>query len=926
MFSIFGIGFGAPWLLLGLAALPILWILLRAVPPAPLRRIFPPVILLLGLKDDDSQSDKTPWWLLLIRMAAIAALIVGFAGPVLNPQASQESDRPLLILFDGTWASARDWQDRIAHAEAALDGARQPGRPVAIAMLTDLPAGTLRFQAAESWSQRLAGLQPFPWEPDVEEVNNWAQGLQGEFDTIWLSDGLARSSRQPLAETLRKAGNLRVAQGTSLVIGLRPVAFEGGAFVLSAIRDRDSGASEIEVAAVGLDPAGNETVLARTPLRFEAGEKDGEARLSLPAEMRNRITRFVVSGQRSAGAVSLTDDGLKRREVALVSGQSEREGLILLSPTHFLEQALLPSADLIEGTLGDILLANPDVIVLADVARLSPAEAEGIAEWVEKGGLLLRFAGPKLAASDISRGEEDALMPVRLRAGGRTIGGAMSWGEPKALRPFKQESPFFGLEIPEDVSVSAQVLAEPDPELSKRVIAALADGTPLVTRKRIGQGQVVLFHVTANAEWSTLPLSGLFVQMLERLSVSGSSGVAEARELAGTIWVPEKILDGFGELREARGLAGIPGERLAAEPLSAIMPPGIYVGQDRRIARNVIAPDRELSGAGWPADVAVGGLASARETRLMGAFLTAALVLLGLDVLASLWLSGLLKGRRSPATAAGLVVAVALAALAFQPVSIARAQEDALALEATTQTVLAHVLTGNPQVDDTAQAGLRGLSDILFARTSVEPANPIGVDLEKDELAFFPFLYWPITPDQPIPSPAAYAKLNRYLRTGGMILFDTRDADIARYGTGSPNGRKLQQLAFSLDIPPLEPVPEDHVLTRTFYLLQDFPGRHASREVWVEAAPADAEQIEGMPFRNLNDNVTPVVIGGNDWAAAWAVSDMGAPIFPVGRGSAGERQREIAYRFGVNLIMYVLTGNYKSDQVHVPALLERLGQ
>jgi len=172
----------------------------------------------------------------------------------------------------------------------------------------------------------------------------------------------------------------------------------------------------------------------------------------------------------------------------------------------------------------------------------------------------------------------------------------------------------------------------------------------------------------------------------------------------------------------------------------------------------------------------------------------------------------------------------------------------------------------------------------------------------------------------------AYAKLNRYLRGGGMILFDTRDGDIAGYGGQTPEGRMLQKLALGLDIPPLEPIPQDHVLTRSFYLLQDFPGRHKGRAVWVEAAPVDAELIEGMPFRNLNDGVTPVVIGGNDWAAAWAVDNNGSYLFRVGRGYTGERQREIAYRFGVNLMMHVLTGNYKSDQVHVPALLDRLGQ
>jgi hypothetical protein len=208
----------------------------------------------------------------------------------------------------------------------------------------------------------------------------------------------------------------------------------------------------------------------------------------------------------------------------------------------------------------------------------------------------------------------------------------------------------------------------------------------------------------------------------------------------------------------------------------------------------------------------------------------------------------------------------------------------------------------------------------------VEPLEPMGVDLEKDELAFFPFLYWPVTANEPVPSAAAYARLNRFLRTGGLILFDTRDGDIAGAGGASPEAQNLQRIAAGLDIPALEPLPADHVLSRSFYLMQEYPGRFSGGALWVEAAPPDAELAEGMPFRNLNDGVTPVVIGGNDWGSAWAVNDAGAPMYPVGRGYAGERQREYAYRFGINLIMHVLTGNYKSDQVHVPALLERLGK
>ncbi|ARE38660.1 membrane protein, putative [Rhodovulum sp. P5] len=920
MWTLGPIGFTAPLLLWAAAALPLLWLILRAVPPAPIRRRFPGVALLLGLTDDETQTDKTPWWLLLLRMLAIATLIVAFAGPVLNPQDRQPGRGPLLVFMDGTWADARDWPRRIDRVEALLEEAGRDGRPVAVVQATALPEDGLPFQAAEAWAARVPGLKPAPWLPSVEVVSDWAEGLSGGFDTYWLSGGVDYPGRETILSAFEARGAVRVLETPRPVLALRPPVFEDGALRLTALRAQAVEASEVTLAATGKDPAGIERVLARAPVVFEPGARQADVSLVLPPELRNRISRFSIEGVRSAGAVSLTDDSLKRREVALLAGRDDLEALQLLSPLHYLHKALEPNADLIDGSLTDIIPANPDVIVLADVATLAPAEAEALQGWVEKGGLLLRFAGPRLAASNVSRAEEDPLMPVRLRAGGRTVGGAMSWGEPKSLRPFAETSPFFGLPVPGDVRVAAQVMAQPDPQLADRSIAALTDGTPLVTRKKLGQGQVVLFHVTANAEWSTLPLSGLFVQMLERLAVSTTPARPDAAELEGTTWVAEAVLDGFGHVEKAGTLPGVAGDRLVVARPGPDLPPGLYAGDDRRLALNVIGADTQIAPAAWPARIPVEGLAVARETLLKGWVLTAALLLLALDILASLWLSGRLRGRRS-----GMVAALLLA-LALPHPADAQAADDALALRATTEVVLAHVLTGDDSVDRIARAGMLGLSEKLRQRTSIEPAEPIAVSLETDELSFFPFLYWPVTATQSMPSPEAYAKLNRYLRSGGMILFDTRDADVARFGGASPEGRRLQQLAAPLDVPPLEPVPGDHVLTRTFYLLQDFPGRYNSRDVWVEAAPPDAERAEGMPFRDLNDGVTPVVIGGNDWAAAWAVDGNGGAMYPVGRGYSGERQREIAFRFGVNLIMHVLTGNYKSDQVHVPALLDRLGQ
>ncbi|MBC6441554.1 MAG: DUF4159 domain-containing protein [Rhodobacteraceae bacterium] len=918
MITLGPIGFLAPWLLAGLSILPLLWWLLRAIPPAPLRRRFPAVLLLLGLEDKETSPDRTPWWLLLLRMLAVSTAIIAFARPVLNPTDRIPRHGPLLIAMDSSWASAQSWATRQAKLAEVLQYASQDGRPVAVVRLTDKPTADapLAFADAETATARVDGLQPNAWSPDYAP---WVAAVaQAEpFETLWISDGLARAGRAEFYKALSEKGAVSVSETGTVVLVLKSVTINDGMLAFSAARSSDSGERRFKLFVEGTDPTGIARVLARADGAFEEGATEAEIHLELQSELRNRVTRVAIDGIRSAGAVQLADDAIRHRSVALLGGVREQEGAALVSPLHFLRKALAPTADLFEANLADTLQSSPDVIVMADVAGPGEAETQEIVTWVEQGGHLVRFAGPRLVSSGIGQREEHPLLPVRLRPGGRSVGGAMSWGAPKMIEPFGPGSPFFGLKIPADVAVISQVVAQPDPDLAARVLASLADGTPLVTAKDLGNGRVTLFHVTANADWSTLPLSGLFVQMLERLVILSPAGGPDAAEIADTTWVPEKTLDGFGVLRPAAGFAGVDGARLAARDFGADMPPGIYADENRRVAVNAVDADTRIAPVSWPGGTAFVAMTPA-EQPLQSWLLRAVLILLAADVIATLWIGGHLRSR---GVVAGLALAFALAPMNAQ----AQAEKDIL--RAANNTVLAYVLTGDPALDEISDTGLTGLSAELYRRTSIEPITPVGVDAETDELSLYPFLYWPISDTQSPPGAKAVARINAFLRGGGMILFDTRDSNISGgSGAGTPNGRVLQSITRQLDIPPLEPVPHDHVLTRAFYLLQDFPGRYANAPVWVEAAPPNAERIEGMPFRNLNDGVTPVVIGGNDWASAWAIDESGRPIYPVGRGSAGERRREFAFRFGVNLIMHVMTGNYKSDQVHVPALLDRLGQ
>src|SRR6202008_2411003 len=126
---------------------------------------------------------------------------------------------------------------------------------------------------------------------------------------------------------------------------------------------------------------------------------------------------------------------------------------------------------------------------------------------------------------------------------------------------------------------------------------------------------------------------------------------------------------------------------------------------------------------------------------------------------------------------------------------------------------LAYVRTGNQETDAVSRAGLIGLTATLNRRTAVETAEPLAVDIETDELIFFPLLYWPVVSSQAPPSPKAVERINRYLDTGGTILFDTRDANDQTPGPisgATSSSERLRRLVSGVKMPPLVPIPPDH--------------------------------------------------------------------------------------------------------------------
>ena len=954
------LSFATPAALWALAALPLIWLLLRTTPPRPREVRFPPFRLLEGLRNRRRQPARTPWWLMLLRMALAAALILALAGPRIAPRApiAEAGNGPWLVVVDDGWAAARRWPAMRRTLEELLTRAEQANRVVAIVGTTPrIAPSSLEPKAPQDWRERLAGLRPQALDTDRAALAKQLARLPFRPGLVlWLSDGIDDAGAKAFMTALGGLDapvRVYLPKDAELPLALLPPKVEKAGLRLSAVRAVAGGALSVPVFL----RARNGRPLAQTTIDFPPTGKRGTGVMKVPAILRNQAAMLEIAGQRHAGAVWLLGDGLKRKAVLVISGDARGKAQPLLSPTYYVTKALQPFADVTEESAPTAvprwLKSGLSMLVLADVGRLPPRVEKALVGWVRQGGMLVRFAGERIANAS------PLLLPVTLRQGERALGATLSWQKPQPLAPFAEESPFAGLKPDPEVKVKKQVLAEPDAELPERTWARLADGTPLITAKRAGRGWLVLVHVTASPDWSNLPLSGLFVQMLRRLSemaplarpfvpdektislrdlVEGAEDTARASRKATTTakgaYTPQQMLTGDGLLAPMPAQATpVPAAEFEKARPTPLHPAGLYAraGQVRGLnvghAELALAPLPAL-----PAGFARAAYAVQGAVDLARPLFVVAAALFLLDLLAMAWLAGGgIAGerwrRRGAATAALLLAALLLAPQAGWAKDAKPADDPdklAFAMMAARETHLAYVKTGDPQVDEIARAGLFGLSEVLTERTSVEPGEPIGIDIEKDEIAFFPLLYWPVTADAKAPSEKALRKLDTFLKNGGTILFDTRDApDAALSPDGmTPQRRALKRILSKLDIPPLEPVPRTHVLTRSFYLLKSFPGRYAEAPLWVEATSIGRERRKLSPANA--DGVSAILITGNDMVGAWAMTETGRPLLPVAPG--GARQREYAFRAGVNIVMYTLTGNYKADQVHLPTILRRLGQ
>ncbi len=900
--------FGNPLALWGLLSLPGIWLLLKIYPPVPQNIFFPAIRFLKNLDNKQETASKSPLWLLIFRILLVSILVLAFSNPIYNEKPNYPNKGPLLLIIDNGWSASINWEKRKDHLLELIDKAEQEKLSIILAPTAkkiNINNDELIIITSKEAKSVIETLTPNPWPSNYSSLIKKLDSLSkdSKYNIVWLWDGIDHEngdSSQILLNKLENIGKLTVVNyfnNSSIKIITTVETKTNNKLGIEISRNIGALEETIFIRANGADGK----LLNRQELSFKENERITKTDLLIPSELRKDLISLTIENVNNAGSIHLFDDKWRKRTVGIYGDKESFRTQPLLSPAYYLDRAINSFSEVKIGNLEELIKKDTSVIILPGVGTIREELNTKLKGWIKNGGILIRFAGPNLEGADTD------LLPVKLRSmNSRAFGGALSWSKPVTIKEFPINSPLNGIEINDDILINKQVIAEPSSELTSRTWASLKDGTPLITGQNYKKGWNVFFHITANADWSNLPLTGAFVEILDRIINLSSGDQDNSNDFP---LAPYKLLDGFGRLIDPTSEALPTNFNLKDLIPSSGHAPGFYGNKLYMRALNLGENIKTLSPQTitFKDDTIFEKYESENTINLKIFLLIILLFLIFIDYFISLNIRGKIKLNKI-----ANIYKFCFLLLGFYfsfNITYIEAADRASALE----THLAYIVTENQKIDDTTYLGLLELTRVLKERTSIEAGPPIAINLSKDDISFYPIIYWAITDKANILSNTIINKIQIYMKNGGLIVFDTRDLSPTNIISkiNSKEQKNLKIILKALDLPVLIKVPNNHVIRRAFYLLDELPGRFTGGNVWVEATA-----------KNSRDGVSSVLIGGNDWASAWAKGPNSKPIYLVIPG--GEKQREFSYRFGINLVMYSMTGNYKADQVHIKSILKRL--
>ncbi len=892
------ISFSNYYALFGLALTPIIWIIIKSFPPIPKSYNFSSLYLLEKIDYNSSKNNNTPLWLLIFRILFFILIVLFFSHPHVKNKDSLNTKEftKYVIVADIGWSMANDWDKfKKIVLQISKEAEKNNKKIIFFHSLLKSYKDVKTFKSSTDINSYLKNLTPLP----IKFNESTLKYLLENPSILNNSKLYLISSIYDFNNASKHIQNYNFIKNNSdqhyfinpveTLLVINKLGINQNNIICEISRIGKSNFDQNFYLKVNTI---NDEIIYNASHEINEDSKLKIVNLSFPIQLINQIKHIEIVGQNHAGAKYYFDDFSKKKNIAILSDNEFYKESPLLSPIYYLKKSLSSKHLLTISKIDSIIKQNYSTIIVPETMKIPKEFEYKLKNWLLNGGTLIRFAGQGLV------GQKSNFLPVENSIGTiRSIDGQLTINKNLYISEFKKNSIFSGLEIPSDISITKQLVFN---EISDKVkiLAKLNDGTPIVSMRNIGLGNIILFHIGASNSWSDLPISSLFPDMLNRvLLFSKHKGSSNLEDLNLT-----KEIDGFGNLIQTKKIVNINKfDDIKNSQPSLIVPPGKYENDQisvvLNLSTNINGSDlEEASQYTYISDYSFTG-----EKDLSPMILKILLTMFILDTLITIMIKNNINIYQY--FKKNNIIFLFLFPLIF------------LNLEASTanETYLAYIKIKNKEINNISENGLNNLKSLLSTRTAISPKGVVGLDLKNDDIFSYPFIYWPLTKNLLQIEKAEIVKINNYINNGGIFFFDVIGFSRSNLNLKDKKFKAIRDFLSNIKVKNLSILPKGHTLTKSFYLLNKFPGKWDNRVLLIENSNLE-----------YKDGVSSIILGFNDWARAWSLDKNSVPLYPVVPG--GERQRELSYRFGINIAMYSLTGNYKSDQIHSKSILNRLSK
>lgn len=903
MFFFENISITYPYAFLIFLFFPIFWNILRTSPLSPKLIKFPAIKIIAKEQSIDQSPAKLSYPIVLLRLLILTFIIFAISHPIINKQNSTPKND--LIILDNSWISSTTWDEKIENVRKLISSHESINNKYSLITTTEYDKGKflkLFNKNSTEIKKFLFSLKPLAWNPNYSLVENQIAELNKDFDSIyWFTEKTINNQKLSLIQNLGK-GNLKVITSPESLIPpvLKLIKKEGEKYKFEIIHP-------LNIFSEGIIDCYDfqKRLLYRIDYKSKTTKK-GEKFITIinariPINIRNKIDFFQISKQTSPISKVLLNGGNKKRNIGITSYSDQGIQSQFANGNYYVKKALEKKYNVQEGNLEKLLNNEIQIIFIDDLYTVKSNLETKLLKWMSNGGTLIKFGGEKLA-SDITNQSFNTINDYLSLTGEiADLNSKLSVKKSIKISNIESSSPFYGLEMSNEIEVKKYLqtksnLSNDDLEVWMK----LENGTTLISSFPYSKGRLIFFHLPCNNSWSNFSLSYSFLDILERI-VDQTKGINSNKD---RFLKPFLTLSGFGELEKpsSQNLSLKNFNENKKVEINYTHPPGLYKDSEGIISLNMsdyLILDFKLHS--YDEKYIFKIVEKNKSISLMPIFLMISIFLFMMETFITLFQRQLIIFDKK----------MFFKSIIFLFMMIQSNNAFALSEKDTEMlrgNKIGHILSGNKKIDDLSANGLNVISSFVSSKTASIFDKPKSINLDKDDLYFYPLIYWPITRNFEEIKDKQKKKVESFIQDGGLLLIDCNiEKSSLEFSVCLSNTEKFFR---TMQVSKFTVLDNKNPISKSFYLLKSFPGR---RNNTVYVAYNNSKST---------DNAASIVLGSNYWAEAWAKDDNNRYIFPLLENM--ENQRLISLRFGLNLIIYALTGNYKTDQVHIPEILKRM--